>query len=456
MVKLGTKILVIDDEKEYRNVYKRILNKNNYEVITRENGKNILRLLEDMNIQIVILDLVLPEDDGIEILKKIKNNYTNMVEVIIITGYGTIQKAVEAMKAGAFGFFVKSHNPQTLIHEIRKIEKMLSLHQENKLLHEQVKDKNFLLKSNSKKMKKIISMADKISNSKVNVLITGESGVGKEILAKYIHYNSKRNNKPFVTANCSAYSDNLLESELFGHKKGAFTGAIENKKGRFRKADRGTLFLDEVGEIPLSIQVKLLRAIENFEVKPVGSDELVSIDMRLISATNKNLKKLAAADKFRKDLYYRINTIEIEIPPLRERKEDIEMFIDFFIKKYEKEMKFKFKKFEGGVLEKLRNYDFPGNIRELKNVIERLMVFSTNKNGVIKYEYLPDEIKNNEEDKSISFFEKSFKKAKEEFELQYFNKNLKDNNFNVSKTARELKISRRHLINKIKKYNLKK
>jgi two-component system, NtrC family, response regulator HydG len=452
------KILVVDDKKEYRLVYKKLLENEGYYVITAKSAEEGLKFLEEEVFNLVLTDLVLPEMNGIEFLKIIKRIYANSIEVIIITGYGTIESAVEAMKYGAFSYFIKDNNPEELILEINKAKKIISLSKENKFLREQLNDKNYLLKSNNKTMQKVIQLANRISNSNANVLITGESGVGKEVLAKYIHNNSNRHNKPFITINCSEYSRTLLESELFGHEKGAFTGAITKSIGQVERSHKGTLFLDEVTEISLPIQVKLLRVLETKKIKPIGSEVQRYIDFRLISATNKNVQKEIENKKFRKDLLYRLNTIELKIPPLRERKDDLNSLIFFFKNIFERETKKKIREIEKDVLTLLEKYNYPGNIRELKNIIERLIVLSPD--GIIRKNYLPEEVITNKNNGEFNYFKfsevKPLKEVKNDFESNYIKIALKKNNNNVSKTARNLNISRRHLINKINDYNLRK
>ncbi|MGM0410446.1 MAG: sigma-54-dependent transcriptional regulator [Bacillota bacterium] len=450
------KILVVDDEKKYREVYKTLLKEKGYKVFTAAKGKKAISILEKNIINVVLLDLILSEKNGIELLKKIKDKFGNSVEIIMVTGYGSIDSAVKAMKFGAFSYFVKSDNPDSLLMEINKAKKMNLLFRKNESLQKQVNSEDYLLESDNKKMNETINIARKGANSKANILIRGESGVGKEVMAKFIHQQSNRNDMPFVAVNCASFSENLLESELFGHVKGAFTGATRNRVGRFEEADGGTLFLDEIGEIPLSIQVKLLRVLEEREISPVGSNQKKMVDFRLISATKRNIKEMVDKNNFREDLFYRINTIDFEIPPLRKRKEDLEMFISYFFEKFSRETNTKIRKIEDSVLNKLKAYDYPGNLRELKNIIERLVVLSAN--GIVKKDILPSEIKNNNEIHSLTSLKNiiPLKEARKKFEAQYIKKVLEKNDNNITKTAKKLEISRRHLSNKVKEYELKK
>ena len=452
-----TNILVIDDEKKYREVYSTLLTENGYSVDTASEAEEAIDILKNKRYNLVLLDLILSETNGIKVLKKIKDKFGDTLEVIMVTGYGSIDSAVKAMKSGAFGYFIKSSDPDSLLLEIEKAEKMNKLLKTNKALKTQIKDNDYLLKSKNKKMEEVIDIARRAAASKANILITGESGVGKEVMAKFIHKQSPRENSPFVTVNCASFSENFLKSELFGHIKGAFTGAIENRKGKIEEADGGTLFLDEIGEIPLELQVKLLRVLEEREISPVGSNKRIPIDFRLISASKRNIKKMVKNNKFREDLFYRINTISFEILPLRKRKEDLKDFISYFFKKFSRETNTKIRDLGEGLENLLIDYDYPGNIRELKNIIERLVVLSTD--GKIDKKFLPVEVKKNErnftQELNLKNGNYSLKKARKKFEAKFIKKSLEKNDNNITQTAKKLKISRRHLSNKIKEYNLK-
>lgn len=457
MEKKKTKILVVDDEKKYREVYDAILSERGYRVKTASSAEKAFSILEKEKINLVLLDLILPEIGGIELLKELKKKYANTIEVIMVTGYGSIESAVEAMKNGAFSYFVKSHNPDNLFFEIEKAEKMNNLLKDNKIFQKQLGKEEYLFDSDNKKMKKSIDIARRSAASRANILITGESGVGKEIMAKFIHNNSDRNDRPFIPVNCASFSENILESELFGHVKGSFTGATRDRTGCFEEADGGTLFLDEVGEISLSIQVKLLRVLEERVVSPVGSNKKIPVDFRLIGATKQNIKELIKEGEFREDLFYRINTIQLKIPPLCERKEDLDSFISYFFNKFAKDTSKKLRKIDPDLKKCLNNYNYPGNLRELKNIIERIVVLSHD--GIIRKEYLPPEVKNSEESSSYNKGKfsvvKPLKKARKEFESDYIKKALDQNDGNITKTAKKLEISRRHLTNKVKEYGLK-
>ncbi|CEK33705.1 two-component response regulator,Transcriptional regulatory protein ZraR,acetoacetate metabolism regulatory protein AtoC,Transcriptional regulator containing PAS, AAA-type ATPase, and DNA-binding domains,nitrogen regulation protein NR(I),Sigma-54 interaction domain [[Clostridium] sordellii] len=318
------KILIVDDEIEYANVMKKIIKKKGYEVNVALSGLEAISIIEkDKSYDLVLSDLIMDKMNGVELLENVKI-INKDIEVILVTGYGTIENAVDAMKKGAFSYFIKSNPTKDLLNEIQKVKESIDLKSPKKTRDE------FKLTTKSKKFKDIIKIAEKVAISDINILILGESGVGKDVLARYIHNLSNRKDNAFVAVNCCAFSDGLLESELFGHEKGAFTGANERRKGRFELANRGTLFLDEIGDVSLDVQVKLLRTLENGIIERLGSNNQIKSDFRLISATNKNFKEEIEKGSIREDFFYRISTISITIPPLRERKEDLNELIKFF------------------------------------------------------------------------------------------------------------------------------
>lgn len=447
------KVLVVDDEIEHRETMRMILESKGYMVGEASSGGEALDLLDEEFYPLVLCDYIMPGIDGLEVLKRIKKQYGDSIEVIIITGYGDVESAVEAMKLGAFGYFIKGNNPDEMLLEIEKAKKMLSLRKNHSLITKRNDKKRYLYQTKNPKMKEILSILEDVAKTNANVLLLGESGVGKEVIAQKIHEMSDRAKMPFIAINCQYFSSNLLESELFGHEKGAFTGANEKRIGRFEEANGGTIFLDEIGEISNDIQVKFLRVLENRTIERLGSNKQIPVDFRLISATNRDLVKEVKNNNFREDLFYRINTITIEIPPLRERKEDLEDMIYFFIDIFKEELKKDIKEIDSDTLRFLLNYDYPGNIRELKNIVERLVVLS--KNGVLKMDNfgaLNYSIKENKVNRPVTPYEV----AKEEFEKEYFYNSLKQYDFNVTKTADAIGISRRQLINKINKYNFRK
>ncbi len=447
------KILVVDDQEEYRDVIRLILEEKDYYVDTAESAEKALIKIKKNKYDLIITDLIMKELDGIELLKIIKLNNKHL-EVIIITGYGSIENAVLAMKEGAFSYFIKSHNPDELIEEVEKVRQLNSL---SKKLYNNKNVKlydEYILKTNSPVYRKVLRIAEKAAKSNSNVLILGESGVGKEVIAKYIYKCSERSKSKFVDVNCHSFSETLLESELFGHEKGAFTGAQEKRIGRFELADGGVLFLDEIGNISMNAQSKLLKAIENKKIERIGSNKSIYVDFRLITATNKNLKEEISKEQFREDLFYRISTITINIPPLRDRREDIEILVKFFINKYSSEMNKEIKGIEDETKEFFKNYSFPGNVRELKNIIERLIVLS--EDGILRYSDLP--LKPKDYKSSISIFDDEIvhlREIRKEAESNYIRKVLEICDYNVSESARKLGISRRQLFNKINEYKLK-
>lgn len=445
------KILVVDDEEEYTDAYSLILSNIGYTVLVSSSGEECLKILEAVNVDAVITDIKMAGMDGLELLQKIKESY-DLCEVIMVTGYGSIKSAIQAMKQGAFGYFIKGESPDLLLLEIEKLVKMKKL-KEMALKIKTSPCAEYMIHTKNKSFSNLLHIAQKASQSDSNILILGESGTGKEVLAKFIHHESQRAGNPFIPVNCQMFSDGVLESELFGHEKGAFTGAIERRIGRFEEADSGTLFLDEVGEIPLSTQAKLLRALENRSFERLGSNKPIHVNIRIISATNRILEDAIKSGIFREDLLYRINTITLHIPPLRERKEDLDAFIGFFVAKFQMEMKKEINGLEDGLSEILINYDYPGNIRELRNIIERLVVLSDDK--TLHKKHLPDSMRETSSINTPIATVKSLKEIREEAEAAYITSILKDCGGNVSKTAKLLDLSRRQLFNKISDYGIK-
>ncbi|MGL4730830.1 MAG: sigma-54-dependent transcriptional regulator [Clostridium sp.] len=437
-------ILLVDDEKEYTTVLKKIIEKRGYNVEVASSGEEALEKIDKFKFSLVLSDLIMDGMDGIELLTKIKD-INNDIEVILVTGYGSIQNAVEAMKKGAFSYFIKGDSPEILINEIKKVEEIVELRSASD------KSSEFVLKTNNKKFQQALEIAKKAAVSNINILILGESGVGKDVFANYIHHCSERKDENFVAVNCCTFSDNLLESELFGHEKGAFTGAVEKRVGRFELANNGTLFLDEIGDTSLDVQVKLLRVLESKSIERIGSNKEIEVDFRLICATNKNLYEEIKKGSFREDFFYRISTIVIEIPPLRERVEDKKMLVKFFLKQCEMEFNKKIEYIDEKAKEFLMNYEYPGNLREMKNIIRRLVVLA--ENGKITAKYVPS-INNS----SLELYDEEkirpLKEIRREFEKEYIEKVLLQCDNNISKAARRLEISRRQLSNKINEYGI--
>ena len=388
MVKKNMSILVVDDEKDYCEVLKLILENDGYSVETCFNGQEALKIMENKAFDIVVSDLSMPVMDGFELLKAIKERDYD-ADVLMLTAYGTVEKAVEAMKAGAYTYVTKGMDPAELLIEIRNIRDKRITDMKNALLREKARNK-YMLESKSPRYRQMLEMAEKAAASESNIMLFGESGSGKEVLATFIHERSNRKDASLLDLNCQALSDSILESELFGHEKGSFTGATQRRMGLFEAASGGTLFLDEIGGVSMNLQAKLLKAIENRTIYRMGSNTPINVDFRLITATNRNLKEDMDNGLFRSDLFYRISTIVIEIPPLRERREDIPLLIEHFIDSYSREMKKDGIKISDDVLEILTGYDYPGNVRELKNIIERCMVLS--EHGEIEKGYLPSDM----------------------------------------------------------------
>lgn len=380
--KKNYRILVVDDEVEYQRVFSYILQKHGYTVLTCSSGKEALEVLKKNAIDLVMTDLKMPDMDGVELVRQVKLAYEE-TDVMVITAFGSIESAVEAMKYGASGYSIKNSEPEALLLDIERMAKIKILERENRfLLEERTLEGDMCLQSKNPAFQEVVETCRRVAASDINVLILGESGAGKEVIARYIHTLSARSGKHFIPVNCQVFAEGMLESELFGHEKGAFTGATEKRIGRFEIANQGTLFLDEIGDIPLNLQGKLLRVLENKEIERVGSNQPIELDLRLISATNKNLEAEIAQGRFREDLLYRINTLTITVPPLRERKEDLPQLIEYFIRRIEKEQKKKILEIEPWTLEFLNTYDYPGNVRELKNILERMVALC--EDGVLR------------------------------------------------------------------------
>jgi two-component system response regulator PilR (NtrC family) len=371
-------ILVVDDELSMREVLEYMLNKEGYQVTCAENGANAVALLEKQPFDLLLSDIKLGDISGLDVLRASKKANQDTV-VILISAYVSTETAVEAMNEGAYDYVPKPFDKDELLQTIAKALDLRTSEHEKELLEGQPKENlNYgLLVGNSPAMQHIYKLIQQVANTKTNVLITGESGTGKELIAQAIHQESHRHDQPFVVINCGGIPETLMESELFGHKKGSFTGATQDKKGLFELAHKGTIFLDEIGEISLPIQVKLLRAVQEKVFKPVGGNQDVTVDIRIVSATNKELEKEVIGGNFREDLFYRLNVIEIKVPPLRERKADLRTLAQYFLEKYSKEMGKEITKFSSYAVDLLNKYDFPGNIRELENLLERSVALSS-------------------------------------------------------------------------------
>jgi len=449
-------ILVIDDEVGARESLRMIL-KTDYTVLLAKDAEEATLQIREYSPDVILLDIILPDLDGLKLLERIKRKEPDTI-VIMITATKTVKTAVEAMKLGAYDYVTKPFDVDELRLIISRALSTQALEKEVKYLRQEI-DKGFVFENiigKSKAMKEIFGMVKQIADSKSTVLVMGESGTGKELISRAIHYHSNRKNYPFVTINCAAIPETLIESELFGHEKGAFTNAIEKKLGRFEVAHQGTLFLDEIGELSLATQAKILRFLEEKEFNRVGGSKTIKVDVRLITATNRDLNQLLKKAAFREDLYYRINVVPIVIPPLRERKEDILPLLDHFIKKYNEEGHKRVRGISKEALELMMNYEWPGNIRELENSIERVIALTSN-------EYIqPDELpipltnmsKTNGLKESILKGRVSFLKAEEEFERGIILDALKKSNYVQSHAAEMLGISRRILKYKMDKLGI--
>ena len=369
---MKARILVVDDEESIREFLDIMLKKEGYEVTLAEDGRRAQELIKKKTFDMVISDLQMPHMTGVELLKFTKE-FNEEIVFMIITAFGTTETAVEAMKLGAYDYITKPFKIDEVRILINNALKNKRLETENIQLKRELKKENSFsnIIGNSGPMHKIFDLVQRVSQTATNVLITGESGTGKELIAKAIHFNGPLKDKPFVTINCGAIPENLMESEMFGHKKGSFTGAISDKMGLFEVADQGTLFLDEVGELPLNIQVKLLRAIQERVIRMVGGTDDIKIEVRIVAATNRNLEDMVKQGGFREDLYYRLNVIHIKSPPLRERRDDIPILAKHFLDKYNGKLGKGVKSISTEAMEVLKKYDYPGNVRELENVIER-------------------------------------------------------------------------------------
>jgi two-component system, NtrC family, response regulator len=372
-------ILIVDDEPNYLVVLSELLKDEGFEVFTADDGSTGLKVIEAVDLDVVVTDMQMPGMDGLQLLHKVKERDQNL-PVVVITAFAEVDKAVQAMQAGAFNYLAKPFSNDELIITLKKAAEHYSLIRENSRLRDEIKGKSGYsgMVGKNPKMAQVYQLIEKVAPTQATVLITGESGTGKELVAKAIHVNSPREPQPFIAVNCAALSENLLESELFGHEKGAFTGAVAMRKGRFELADTGTIFLDEVGEIPLALQSKLLRILQEKTFERVGGGKTIEVDVRIISASNKDLREEVAAGRFREDLYYRLNVIPINLPALRDRMDDMQMLADHFVEKYRKELLKPHLQISADALKLLMKLPWEGNIRELENTIERAAILCSN------------------------------------------------------------------------------
>jgi DNA-binding NtrC family response regulator len=440
-------ILIVDDEASIRNSLLGWFKMDGYRTDVAEDAYEALRKLQENSFDIVLVDIKMPEMDGIELQRRIKEIDKNII-TIIITAYATVETAIQAMKDGAFDYITKPIDPDELSRLIKKAIEQRRLIAENIMLRGKIEELQSLdeIVGESPAMKKVMEMVNTVAETDSTVMIRGESGTGKELIARAIHASSKRRYFPIVTINCGAYPEGLLESELFGHEKGAFTGAMYQRKGKLEMANKGTLFLDEVGNISLKMQMDLLRVLETKRFTRLGGEKVIEADFRVISATNRDLEQAVKEGAFREDLYYRLNVFTIFLPPLRERRTDIPLLVDYFIKKFSLSMNKDVKEISKEAMNVLMDYDWPGNVRELRNVIERAMVNVKGKRIEVEDLYF-----------SISSpYPKPEGETLEDVEKAHIKKILSKTGWNITKAAEILNIDRVTLYNKIEKYKLRK
>jgi DNA-binding NtrC family response regulator len=439
------KILIVDDEQIVRESLTNWLKEENYQVEAAENGPLALEKIRQVPFQVVLLDLKMPGMDGLQVLTEIKKEFPD-IEVIIMTAYGSVNTAVEAIKAGAYDYIVKPFDPEEVALLIKKILEHKNLILENILLRQKLEERYEFedLIGKGPAMQQVFELIRNVAPTQATVLITGESGTGKELVAKALHAISPRRFEPFIALSCGALPDTLLESELFGYEKGAFTGAAHTKKGRFEMADGGTLFLDEVGEISLKTQIDLLRVLQEKAFRRLGGTDLVKVDVRIISATNRDLAQAITQGIFRPDLFYRLNVVGLHLPPLRERREDIPLLAKHFLRRYAIEINKKIERLAPSALELLMEYNWPGNVRELENAIERAVVISPGHELAAKdFTFLQP---------GSGLLDEPSARNLQALEKLHIHRILEENHWNISKTAVDLGIDRVTLYNKIKKY----
>lgn len=441
------RIMIVDDDRGTCDLLTRILRKNGFQVVAENVPSNAVKSFKENNFDLVITDFYMPEMTGIELLEEIKK-IDQDTDVIVMTAYASIDNAVDAMRKGAYDYIVKPFQNDDLLLSIKRVFEKRKLAEENRYLRAELSEKYSFhnIIGNSPAMQNLFNLIERVADSDATALLIGESGTGKELVARAIHFSGKRKDKNFVAINCSALPDALLESELFGHAKGAFTGAAENKQGLFEYANGGTLFLDEIADTSPSVQAKLLRVIEDKKIRKLGDNREIEVNVRIITATSRNLRKLIDENTFREDLFYRINVFPLNILPLRKRKEDIPLLIEHFLKGR--------KRINSAAIDILTNYNWPGNVRELENMVERLVVFSLS--DTIMPEDLPAEVKDTvckKIDSSLSYSEAK-KRVIDEFNQNFIAYTLKETSGNVTKAAEKLMLDRANLQRLMRKYGI--
>jgi len=455
---LQKRLLVIDDEENMRHMLSKVLGKTGYEVETASNGHEGLKMIQDSEFDFILCDIKMPNMSGMDFLKAGRDKIRNTT-VIMMSAYGTIDTAIEAMKLGAYDYISKPFKTDEVYLTLKKAEERENLRQENRRLKEQIKkiEGNFSfgkLVAKNEGMQAMFRTAAKAAQYKTTVLILGDSGTGKELIARAIHFESERANMPLVPVNCGGIPETLLESELFGYKKGAFTGADKNKNGLFQEADGGTIFLDEIGELPLALQVKLLRVLQENEVRMIGDSKSTKIDVRVIAATARDLAEEVKKGAFREDLFYRLNVLSIKIPPLRDRMEDIPLLCDHFIARFNRRLNKKIEGISPAAMARLLEYPWPGNVRELENAIERAVVLA--EEPLLQPDHFPSGLGGQFGGHQMDeFFDgHSLKAAQKLMEQKLITKALKETGGNRTQAARLLEISHPSLLSKIKTYNI--
>jgi two-component system nitrogen regulation response regulator NtrX len=444
-------ILVVDDEKSVRDSLRMILTYARYEVEMAEDGAKALSTLDSRPIDMVLLDIKMPGMDGIEVLETMLKKNPEL-PIVIISGHGTIETAVEATKKGAFDFLSKPLDRDRLLVTVRNALEQRKLAVEYKQMKEKVEGKEKIL-GESPKIKEILEIIQRVGPTESRVLITGENGTGKELVAKALHKSSKRSGRPFIEVNCAAIPTELIESELFGHEKGAFTGATTQRVGKFEQADGGTIFLDEVGDMSLAAQAKVLRVLEEGKIERVGGSKIINVDVRVVAATNKKLPEEIGRGAFREDLYHRLNVLPIHVPPLRERREDVPLLAGYFAEEICLRNGMPRKQLVQPLLQRLKTMDWSGNVRELRNVVERLVIMSPGDTIDLQAIDQFSAGKKTEFDDILSA-STTFQDFKDRAEAAYIKHQLELHNWHITKTAEALKIQRSHLYNKMKRYGL--
>ena len=449
------RVLVVDDEENIRLVLRTLLRKHGYEVEVAPGGEEALAMVDGFGPDFIITDVRMPRMGGLDLLATLKAKQ-NPAVVVVMSAYGSVDLALEAMKAGAYDYVGKPFKPDEIVMVLRKAEERENLRRENRALKEQLKEQNQYetILAKSQQMLDIFKTISKIADYKTTVLIQGESGVGKELVAKAIHTRSNRKNQPFVAINCGAIPENLLESELFGHKKGAFTDATVDRRGLFEEASTGTLFLDEIGELPLNLQVKILRALQEETIRRLGDTKDVKVDVRIITAAHRDLASEAKAGRFREDLYYRINVLPIMIPPLRHRKEDIGILLDHFVERNNARLGTQIRGVAAAARKVLMEYSWPGNVRELENTVERAMVLCDS--DMVELQDLPERLRDSLDPVQVQLAtgELSIKKTVAAIEEILIRRALTKTKGNRTRAAELLEISHRALLYKIKDYKV--